>query len=165
MWEQAEVMALLDRDARVTVISRNEAEAQIVDVLGRSVADMVAPESRAAFKKAFAQALDGKKSENLLSGVADEGYVFWGRVCMMPSPEPASPVLFHMRRLPRAWGKLSEREQDVVRVLNETNMNAKRTAKRLGISVHTLNSHRRSICQKCNLQGIGDFWIFVQQCR
>ena len=101
----------------------------------------------------------------LLAGVADEGFVFWGRIHLMASPETASPVLFHMRRLPRNWEQLSERERAVIEALNATDMNAKRAAKRLGISVHTLNSHRRSICHKCDLSGIGEFWIFVERCR
>jgi hypothetical protein len=33
------------------------------------------------------------------------------------------------------------------------------------MSVHTLNAHRRSICQKCGLESVGEFWVFVEQCR
>jgi DNA-binding CsgD family transcriptional regulator len=165
MWHHAEVAALLDREGRLTVVSRNEQEALISNVVGRPIVDMLTPESVPRFKQAFNAALAGEEVEALLSGVADEGFIFWGRVRLMPSPESESPVLLHMRRLPVSWGKLSSREQDVIRVLNETNMNAKRAARQLGISLHTLNSHRRSICQKCDLQGIGDFWVFVQRCR
>jgi DNA-binding CsgD family transcriptional regulator len=165
MWDQAEVVGLLDREARVTVVSRNEMEAATSHVLGRPVPEMLAPASVDDFERAFQRALDGNQVEVLLSGIADDGHVFWGRVQLMPSPEAASPVLFHMRRLPVLWRELSERERDVVRLLNETSMNAKRAAKQLGISVNTLNSHRRSICQKCSLHGVGDFWIFVKQCR
>jgi DNA-binding CsgD family transcriptional regulator len=44
-------------------------------------------------------------------------------------------------------------------------MNPKRAASRLGLSVNTLNAHRRSICQKCRLRSVGDFWVFVERCR
>ena len=165
MWDQAEVVGLLDRNGRVTVVSRNEAEAPVSEVLGRPVVDMLDPTSVSDFERSFEQVLRGSEVETLLSGISDEGYSFWGRVKLMPSPEAASPVLFHMRRLPTPWGTLSERERDVVCALNETNMNAKRAAKQLNISIHTFNSHRRSICQKCGLHGVGDFWVFVQQCR
>jgi DNA-binding CsgD family transcriptional regulator len=165
MWDQAEVVGLLDRDGRVTVVSRNEVEAPVSKVLGRSIVEMLTPASVEEFQDAFEQAIGGNEVEMLLSGVADMDYVFWGRVRLMPSPEASSPVLFHMRRLPTPWGALSERERDVVCALNEASMNAKRAAKRLNISVNTFNSHRRSICQKCGLHGVGDFWIFVQQCR
>jgi len=165
MWDQAEVVGLLDRDARVTVVSRNEAEAPVSDVHGRAIVEMLAPASIGEFHDAFQQALGGTEVETLLAGIADDGHTFWGRVKLMPSPEALSPVLFHMRRLPTMWGKLSERERDVVRALNETHMNAKRAAKQLKISVNTFNSHRRSICHKCVLHGVGDFWVFVQQSR
>lgn len=165
MWEQAEVVGLVDRDGRVTVVSRNDAESPIAKVVGRRIAEMLAPESLLEFDRALHQTLEGNEVETLLAGVADEGYTFWGRVRLMPSPEAASPVLFHMRRLPTPWGKLSDREREVIQVLNETGMNAKRAAKQLGISINTFNTHRRSICQKCALDGVGDFWVFVQQCR
>ncbi len=165
MWVQAEVVGLLDRDARVTVVSRNETEAPVSNVLGRPIVEILAPTSVGEFHIAFEQALGGNEVEALLAGIADEGHTFWGRVKLMPSPEASSPVLFHMRRLPIMWGKLSERERSVVRALNETSMNAKRAAKQLNISVNTFNSHRRSICHKCGLHGVGDFWVFVQQCR
>ena len=84
---------------------------------------------------------------------------------MMPSPVPESPVLFHFRRLPRDWDRLSPRERDVVHALHDTSMNPKRAAGKLRMSVHTLNAHRRSICQKCGLQSVGEFWVFVEQCR
>lgn len=165
MWEKSEVVGLIDRQGRVTVVSRNEAEAQVANVLGQQIAGFLAPESVAKFEQAFNLALAGQETVSLLSGVADAGYIFWGRVRMMPSPEPASPVLFHMRRLPTSWGALSERERDVIQALNDTGMNAKRAAKKLAISINTLNAHRRSIGQKCKLEGVGDFWVFVQQCR
>lgn len=165
MWEHAEVVGLLDRAGQIRVVSRNEAEALIHNVVGRNIREMLGPDSHQPFEAAFQAALAGDKMQVTLSGIADEGFVFWGRVQLMASPEPTSPVLFHMRRLPREWGELSEREHAVVDALNESDMNAKRAAKQLGISVHTLNSHRRSICQKCGLSGIGDFWIFVEHCR
>jgi DNA-binding NarL/FixJ family response regulator len=165
MWEHAEVVGLLDRQGCVRVVSRNEAEALIHRVIGQNIREMLSPVSHERFETAFQAALAGDKVEVLLAGVADEGFVFWGRVHMMASPETDSPVLFHMRRLPRAWGQLSDRESAVIEALNSTDMNAKRAARRLGISVHTLNSHRRSICKKCNLSGIGEFWIFVERCR
>jgi DNA-binding CsgD family transcriptional regulator len=49
--------------------------------------------------------------------------------------------------------------------LHESGMNPKRTARKLGITENTLNAHRRSICQKCSLQGVGEFWVFVERCR
>lgn len=165
MWENAEIVGLLDRQGCVRVISRNEAEALVHHVVGRNIREMLAPDSQQKFEAAFQAALAGDKIHVLLSGVADEGFVFWGRVYLMASPETNSPVLFHMRRLPRQWEQLSERERTVIEALNAAEMNAKRAAKRLGISIHTLNSHRRSICHKCNLSGIGEFWIFVERCR
>ena len=165
MWEQAEVVALLDAQARVTVVSRNETEAPVASVAGRSLVEMLAPESVTEFEHAFHRVLNGAESIALLAGMADAGYVFWARVRLLPSPEPASQVLFHMRRLPTSWGKLSGREREVIDALNAAGTNAKGAAKQLGISLNTLNSHRRSICQKCELQGVGDFWIFVHQCR
>ena len=165
MWEHAEVVGLLDRQGCVRVVSRNEAEALVHCVVGRNIREMLSADSLQTFETAFEAALAGDKVQVLLAGVADEGFVFWGRVQLMASPETASPVLFHMRRLPRNWGQLSDRERTVIDALNAADMNAKRAAKRLGISVHTLNSHRRSICHKCNLSGIGEFWIFVERCR
>jgi DNA-binding NarL/FixJ family response regulator len=156
---------LLDRDGRVSVVSRNEEEALVSDVLGRRVADMVAPGSRQQFLDAFEGALKGREVQVLLAGVADAGFLFWGRVHFMRSPEDESPVLFHMRRLPRRWGELSDRERAVIQALNSTGMNSKRAARRLGISLNTINTHRRSICRKCNLRGVGEFWVFIQQCR
>lgn len=165
MWEHAEVVGLLDRQGCVRVVSRNEAEALVRRVVGRNIRELLSSESQQTFETAFQAALAGGSVQVLLAGVADEGFVFWGRVHLMASPEPTSPVLFHMRRLPRQWEQLSDRERAVIDALNATEMNAKRTAKRLGISIHTVNSHRRSICQKCNLSGIGEFWVFVERCR
>ncbi len=165
MWEQGEVVALLDPQARVTVVSRNEEEAPVASVVGRSLLELLAPESLSDFQQAFHRVLSGEEIVTLWAGVADEGYVFWARVRLLPSPEASSPVLFHMRRLPKAWGKLSERERDVVDALNLAGMNAKRAANQLEISLNTLNAHRRSICQKCELHGVGDFWVFIHQCR
>ena len=162
MWEHAEVVALLDRQGCVRVVSRNESEALVHRVVGRNIREMLAPGSHQTFEAAFQAALAGDKAQVLLAGVADEGFVFWGRVHLLASPETNAPVLFHM---PRQWWQHSERERAVIEALNAADMNAKRAAKQLGISVHTLNSHRRSICHKCNLSGIGEFWIFVERCR
>ncbi len=165
MWEHAEVAGLLDEQGRVRVVSRNEAEAPIHNVLGRRVVEMLIPERHQPFQEAFDAALAGGEAEVLLAGMADASYLGWGRACMMPSPEPGSPVLFHMRRLPKQWEDLSPRERDVVQALNSAGMNAKRAAKRLGISVNTPNAYRRSIRHKCDVEGVGEFWIFVQRCR
>jgi DNA-binding NarL/FixJ family response regulator len=165
MWQNAEVVGLLDRQGRVRVVYRNEDEALIHDVVGQLVCDLLAPASVELFEQAMESALRGEETQVLLAGVADEEFVFWGRAHLRPSPDPTSPVLFHLRRLPRFWDRLSEREKGVVDALNATNMNAKRAARQLGISLHTLNSHRRSICRKCELHGVGEFWVFVERCR
>jgi len=165
MWKHAEVVAMLDRSGYVRAVSRNEEEAAVKNVVGRDVRQLVAPPSRAAFGKLFQAALDGQEVEALLSGLADDGTTTWGRVRLKKSPEPTAPVLLHMRRLPRSWDRLSDREKAVIEALNATDMNSKRAAKQLGISVHTLNSHRRSICRKCELSGVGEFWIYVEHCR
>jgi DNA-binding NarL/FixJ family response regulator len=165
MWEQAEVAGLLDRTGCVRVVSRNEEEAPIADAVGRNVADMLTESSRSTFTDAFARALRGEVVEVVLSGIADDGAEIWGRAQLSPSPENTLPVLFHLRRLPTQWCSLTERERDVLQALNECQMNAKRAAKRLNVSLNTLNSHRRSICQKCQLRGVGEFWVFVKSCR
>lgn len=165
MWQNAEVVGLLDSQGCVRVVSRNEEEALVQQVVGRDIREMIAPASQATFEESFQTALGGGESQALLAGVADEGFIFWGRVQLSPSPETDSPVLFHLRRLPRQWSSLSERERDAVDALNATKMNSKRAAKALGISLHTLNSHRRSICRKCGLHGVGEFWVFVERCR
>lgn len=74
-------------------------------------------------------------------------------------------MLVHSRVLPRSWQELSDRERDVIETLHREDMNPKQAARALGISVNTLNAHRRSICQKCQLNGIGDFRVFVERCR
>jgi DNA-binding NarL/FixJ family response regulator len=165
MWDNAEVAGLLDSDGRVCLISRNEDEAPIRNVLGKRAIDLLREESRAEFETAFNQAAGGGDVLTLLSGTADAGYVVWARVRMMPSPGQKAWVLFHFRRLPKSWHRLSPRERDVVHALHDAGMNPKRAASDLGLSVHTLNAHRRSICQKCRLRSVGDFWIFVEQCR
>ncbi len=151
MWQNAEVVGLLDRRGRVRVVYRNEDEALIHDVVGQLVCDLLAPASVELFEQAMESALRGEETQVLLAGVADEEFVFWGRA--------------HLRRLPRFWDRLSEREKGVVDALNATNMNAKRAARQVGISLHTLNSHRRSICRTCELHRVGEFWVFVERCR
>lgn len=165
MWKNAEVVGLLDRAGRIRVVSRNEDEALVHEVFGRDIRELIATCSLERFEEAFQAALKGAESQALLAGVADEGFIFWGRVRIGPSPDTDSPVLFHLRRLPRAWSSLSDREREAIDALNETSMNSKRAAKKLGVSIHTLNTHRRSICRKCGLHGVGEFWVFVEQCR
>lgn len=165
MWQNADVVGLLDRQGQVRVVFRNESEALVRDVVGYPIRDFAAPESVETFDRAFEAALRGEESLVLLAGVADEGFTFWGRANLGPSPEPKAPVLFHFRRLPRAWSLLSAREREAVDALNAARMNSKRAAKQLGISLNTLNSHRRSICRKCQLHGVGEFWVFVERCR
>lgn len=165
MWQNAEVVGLLDREGRVRVVYRNETEAMVRDVIGHPIRSFAAPGSIEPFEKAFQAALRGEESLLLLEGIADEGFTFWGRANVGPSPEPSSPVLFHFRRLPLAWSLLSTREREAIDALNTARMNGKRAAKQLGISLNTLNSHRRSICRKCQLHGVGEFWVFVERCR
>jgi DNA-binding NarL/FixJ family response regulator len=165
MWSDSEVAGLLDAEGRVVLISRNEEEAPVHDVLGKRARDLVNPASRPTVDRAMEAVAKGESVIICISGIADEGYVFWCRVHLMPSPAEEAPVLFHLRRLPRAWNHLSERERDVVHALHDSGMNPKRAARDLGMSVHTLNAHRRSICRKCDLRGIGDFWVFVERCR
>ena len=165
MWKHAGVVGLLDRAGRIRVVSRNEDEALVHEVFGRDIRELIATCSLERFEEAFQAALQGAESQALLAGVADEGFIFWGRVRIGPSPETDSPVLFHLRRLPRAWSSLSDREREANDALNEPSMNSKRSAKQLGVSIHTLNTHRRSICRKCGLHGVGEFWVFVEQCR
>jgi DNA-binding CsgD family transcriptional regulator len=126
---------------------------------------LVNPVSRPTLDKAVEEVRRGNSAVICLAGTGDDGEVFWNRAHLMPSPAKDSPVLFHLRRLPRAWHKLSDRERDVVHALHDCGMNPKKAARSLGMSVHTLNAHRRSISKKCDLQGIGDFWVFVERCR
>jgi FixJ family two-component response regulator len=107
----------------------------------------------------------GKETEVLIALVADDGHTFWSRVRLTRSPVEDSWVLLHARRLPRSWQLLSEREREVIAALNDSGLNPKRAAKQLGIALNTLNAHRRSISQKCQLQGVGEFWVFVERCR
>jgi DNA-binding CsgD family transcriptional regulator len=165
MWNHAEVVALLDKQGRVCVISRNEDEAPIQHVVGRRVADFICEDSRQDFESAFNQAFQGVEDHVVISAMDDHGYVVWVRARLMPSPVAETPVLIHFRRLPRGWQHLSLREREVVHTLHESGMNPKRSARKLGITVNTLNAHRRSICQKCALQGVGEFWVFVERCR
>jgi DNA-binding CsgD family transcriptional regulator len=165
MWQNAEIVGLLDCDGRIRFISRNEEEALIHNVVGQLIGDLLSPISIESFEAAFQAAIRGNETQVLLAGIADEGFEFWGRAHLGPSPEPKAPVLFHLRRLPRPWSLLSEREKESIDALNASRMNSKQAAKKLGISCHTLNSHRRSICRKCGLHGVGEFWIFVERCR
>lgn len=165
MWENAEAVALLDKNGQVCAISRNEDEAVIRNVVGMRIIERVHPNSLESAREALETALKGKVSETSIAAYADDGTVFWSRVRCQPSPLEECPVLVHTRRLPQGWGVLSPREQELIKALHDSGMNPKRAAKQLGISLNTLNAHRRSICQKCELKGVGDFWVFVEHCR
>ena len=165
VWDNAEVVALLDREGIVRVVSRNEEEAPIKNVVGKPALAPVVKESYADAEAALQRALAGEEQELFVAARADAGYVFWSRLQLLPSHLPEMPVLVHIRRLPREWGELSAREQEVVHALHDAGMNPKRAARELGISENTLNAHRRSISQKCHLDGVGDFWVFVERCR
>ena len=165
MWNYAEAVALLDKQGRVCVISRNEDESPIQHVVGKRVADLLCEDSRQDFDSAFDQALQGAENNVVITGTDDNGHVVCVRARLMPSPVAETPVLFHFRRFPRGWQYLSLREREVIHTLHESGMNPKRTARKLGITENTLNAHRRSIGQKCSLQGAGEFWVFVERCR
>lgn len=165
MWDNSEVVALLDKEGYVCAVSRNEEEAPVRHVMGKDALERVRADLLDQAREAVQAAKAGKTTELLLAAKADEGYEFWSRVEIMPSHLEELPVLVHVRRLPRNWGELSQREKEVIQALHVTAMNPKRAAKNLGISENTLNAHRRSICQKCQLDGIGDFWVFVEHCR
>jgi DNA-binding CsgD family transcriptional regulator len=165
MWDNAEIVALLDKDGRVCAVSRNEEEAAIHGFLGMRVIERVHPDSLPIATEAMQAALGGDEKEILVAAYADEGFVFWSRVRFTRSPIPDKPLLLHARKLPRSWGLLSPREQELIQVLHQSGMNPKRAAKQLEITVNTLNAHRRSICQKCGLKGAGDFWVYVEHCR
>lgn len=165
MWENAEAVSLVDDKGVIRAVSRNEEEDPIREAVGKDILYRVVPESVQAVQEAFAATQRGEEVELMVATRADAGYVYWNRVVAKPSPEDDGWVLVHTRRLPRSWGELSERERDVVGALHTCGMNPKRAARELGISVNTLNAHRRSICQKCRLNGVGDFWVFVEQCR
>ena len=166
MWENAETVALLDRQGVVRAISRNEQEAEIKHVIGvRNLEERTVESCRAAAHEAFENALNGLESELVLGNYGEDGLIVWSRVVMKPSPLSATPVLVHLRRLPQEWAALSPREQGLINALHKVGLNPKKAAKKLGISLNTLNAHRRSIMQKCVLEGIGDFWVFVERCR
>jgi DNA-binding CsgD family transcriptional regulator len=165
MWDNAESVALLDRDGYVRAVSRNEEEAAIRDLVGMRVIERVHPDSLPVAEEAMQAALNGKSREVLVAAYADDGTLFWCRAQCCPSPVDEMPIMVHTRRLPKSWGLLSPREQELIQDLHKSGMNPKRTAKRLGISLNTLNAHRRSICQKCGLKSVGDFWVFVERCR
>lgn len=165
MWSESEVAGLLDAEGRITVVSRNEDEARIHDVIGKRARDLLNPVSRPTLDKALAEVRRGHSAVICIAGTGDDGECFWCRAHLTPSPAEDAPVLFHLRRLPKAWHHLSDRERDVVHALHDCGMNPKRAARQLRMSVHTLNAHRRSISKKCDLRGIGDFWVFVERCR
>lgn len=166
MWDNAEIVALLDREGCVRAISRNEEEAAIHDVIGVCIlVDRILEGCKAEVRAAFDAALQGSETEVEIGAHADDGLVVWSRGVVKPAPLPETPVLFHIRRLPKSWGALSQREQQLINTLHEVDLNPKKAANRLGITLNTLNAHRRTITQKCGLQGVGDFWVFVEHCR
>jgi len=165
MWNNAEVVSLVDENGIIRAISRNEAEDPIQEAIGKEVVYRVTPESLPEAQKALSKAQLGEETELLVSAQADAGYIFWNRVVVKPSPEGDKWVLVHSRVLPRSWGTLSSREQDIIKTLHSFALNPKKAASKLGITINTLNAHRRSICQKCQLDGVGDFWVFVERCR
>ena len=163
--DHAEVVALVDENDIVRTISRNEEEALIRDVLGKPILYRIHPDHLERAQAALDTARSGEEIETFVSSIADDGLVYWSRARLTQSPLNESWVLIHARRLPRAWQLLSEREREVVRTLHQAGLNPKRAAKQLKITLNTLNAHRRSITQKCKLQGVGDFWVFVERCR
>ena len=130
MWNYAEAVALLDKQGRVCVISRNEDESPIQHVVGKRVADLLCEDSRQDFDSAFGQALQGAENNAVISAIDDNGHVVCVRARFMPSPVAETPVLFHFRRFPRGWQYLSLREREVIHTLHESGMNPKRTARR-----------------------------------
>ena len=64
MWENAETVAILDREGIVRAISRNEEEAAIKNVIGvRNLEERTVESCRAAAREAFENALNGNESE------------------------------------------------------------------------------------------------------
>ena len=165
MWNNAESVSLVDDKGIIRAISRNEEEDPIREGVGTDILYRVTSESIPAAIDALNKARCGEESDLLVAAVADAGYVFWNRVVVKPSPEGDQWVLVHSRVLPRSWDRLSPRERTIIHALHACGMNPKKAARRLGITFNTLNSHRRSITNKCNLQGVGDFWVFVERCR
>lgn len=165
MWDNAESFSLVDEKGIIRAIARNEDEDPIKEGVGTDILYRVTPESMPLALDALSGARDGEERELLVAAVADAGYVFWNRVVVKPSPEGEGWVLVHARRLPRSWDALSTREQEVIGALHATRLNPKKAARALGISLNTLNAHRRSIITKCGLEGVGDFWVFIERCR
>ena len=166
MWDNAEVVALLDEGGVVRAVSRNEEEASIHNVIGQRVLESRVLEScRVETQEAFDNALRGMETQVETGARGDDGEVVWSRAIFKPSPLPETPVLIHLRRLPKEWGTLTLREQQLIKTLHEAGLNPKRAARQLGITLNTFNAHRRTITQKCGLEGVGDFWVFVEHCR
>jgi DNA-directed RNA polymerase specialized sigma24 family protein len=142
MWNHAEVVALLDEQGVVRAISRNEEEAPIRDAIGnRIIENRVLESCKESAREAFEAALKGEEVQLVLGAIADDGHVFWSKVRLMPSPAPEIAVLMHARRLPRSWNELSSREKEVIHTLHEAQLNPKRAAKQLGITLNTLKIH------------------------
>lgn len=166
MWSRAEVVALLDEDGIVRAVSRNEHEAVIRHVIGiRLIEERAVESDKPKAIQAFNSALKGEETQLEVGAIADDGRIIWSKIVLRPSPLPNTPVLLHARGLPDSWGSLSQREKEVINGLHTAQMNPKRAAKELGISLNTFHAHRRAISQKCDLHGIGDFWVVVERCR
>ncbi|MGI9428699.1 MAG: LuxR C-terminal-related transcriptional regulator [Bythopirellula sp.] len=165
MWNNAESVSLVDDQGIIVAISRNEVEDPIKEGVGTEILYRVTPDSLPLAVEAIAKARGGEECELLVSAEADAGYVFWVRAVVKPSPVGDRWVIVHSRRLPRAWGSLSTREREVVAALHASGLNSKKAARALGVSINTFNAHRRSITTKCDLDGVGDFWVFVERCR
>jgi DNA-binding CsgD family transcriptional regulator len=165
MWNHAESVSLVDDRNIIRAISRNEDEDPIREGVGTEILYRVTAESLPLAVAALAKARGGEEFELLVSAEADAGYVFWVRAVVKPSPVEKDWVIVHSRRLPRAWGSLSVREKEIVAALHASGLNSKKAARALGITINTFNAHRRAITTKCQLDGVGDFWIFVERCR
>ena len=165
MWDNAESVSLVDDKGIIRAISRNEDEDPIKEGVGTDILYRVTSDSMPLAVEALARSRAGEECELLVAAVADAGYEFWNRVVVKPSPEGEGWVLVHSRRLPRSWEVLSAREKEVIAALHQFGLNSKKAARQLGITINTLNAHRRSITAKCRLDGVGDFWVFVERCR
>lgn len=165
MWNNAESVSLVDDQGIIRAMSRNEDEDPIREGVGTEILYRVTSESMPMAVEAIAKARSGEECELLVSAKADAGYVFWVRAVVKPSPMGKDWVIVHARRLPRPWGALSLREQEIIAALHASGLNSKKAARALGITINTFNAHRRSITTKCQLDGVGDFWVFVERCR
>ena len=92
MWENAEIVVLLDGEGYVRAISRNEEEAAIHDVIGVCILEERILEScKAELRAAFDAALRGSETEVEIGAQADDGLVVWSRAVVKPAPTPDTP--------------------------------------------------------------------------